>query len=71
MIPIRVGDKLYGFCGGYFGRDSYADKVVEAVGADWIVARDENDVVVFASFDTRGILDQQLDPYRTEELIEP
>ena len=38
---IRVGDKLYGFCEGYFGRDSYNDKRVEAVGADWVVAREE------------------------------
>ena len=37
---IRVGDLLYGFCGGYFGQDSYDDKRVEAVGAGWIVARD-------------------------------
>ena len=30
---------LYGFCGGAFGRDSYDDKRIEAVGPDWIVAR--------------------------------
>ena len=40
---IRVGDKLYGHCGGCFGRDSYDDKRVEAVGADWVVAREEDD----------------------------
>jgi hypothetical protein len=41
MTPLRVGDVLYGFCGGYFGRDSYNDKRVEAVGADWVVARED------------------------------
>lgn len=37
--PLRVGDILYGFCGGEFGRDSYGDKRVEAIGADWVVVR--------------------------------
>jgi hypothetical protein len=41
-VPLRVGDILYGFCGGYFGRDSYKDKRVEAIGADWVVARSDN-----------------------------
>ena len=39
-IPLKVGDVLYGYCNGYFGRDSYLDKRVEAVGPDWIVARE-------------------------------
>lgn len=38
---LRVGDVLYGFCGGHFGRDSYDDKRVEAVGSDWVVVREE------------------------------
>jgi hypothetical protein len=37
--PLRVGDILHGFCGGMFGRDSYEDKRVEAIGADWVVTR--------------------------------
>lgn len=40
-IPLRVGDILYGFCGGSFGRDSYEDKRVEAIGADWVVVRED------------------------------
>lgn len=36
---IFIGSILYGFCNGYFGRDNYEDKRVEAIGADWIVAR--------------------------------
>lgn len=39
MKPVRVGTILYGYCGGVFGRDSYDEKRVEAVGADWVVAR--------------------------------
>ncbi len=45
---IRIGTVLRGYCGGYFGRDSYEDKRVEAIGADWVVARDDNGHVVFA-----------------------
>ena len=47
-MMIRVGSKLKGYCGGEFGRDSYDDKRVEAVGADWIVAREEDGTPVFA-----------------------
>lgn len=36
---LRVGQMLYGFCGGSFGRDSYDDKRVEAIAADWVVCR--------------------------------
>lgn len=37
---LRVGDILEGFCGGWFGRDSHGNKRVEAIGADWVVARE-------------------------------
>ena len=37
--PLRIGDILHGFCGGTFGRDSYHDKRVEAIGSDWVIAR--------------------------------
>lgn len=37
---IAVGQVLHGFCGGYFGRDSWKCKRVEAVGFDWVVARE-------------------------------
>lgn len=39
--PLEVGDQLLGFCGGCFGRDSYHDKIIEALGRDWVIARDE------------------------------
>jgi hypothetical protein len=41
MPFLQIGELLYGFCGGYFGRDSYGTKRVEAVGIDWVVAREE------------------------------
>lgn len=41
MIGVEVGHKFYGFCGGYFGRDSYCDKTVVVVGTDFLVVRGE------------------------------
>lgn len=60
-MTVRVGTVLYGFCGGYFGRDSYRTKRVEAVGADWVVAREESGGVVFALVDPAD-----LEEYSTE-----
>lgn len=39
MRPLAVGDRIHGYCGGYFGRDHYDCGTVEAIGADWVVAR--------------------------------
>lgn len=36
---LAVGTLLYGYCGGFFGRNSYDTKRIEAFGADWIVVR--------------------------------
>jgi hypothetical protein len=36
---LAIGTKLYGYCGGWFGRDAYDTKRIEAVGVDWVVAR--------------------------------
>lgn len=41
LPAIQVGTILYGYCGGFFGRDSYEDKTVEAYGKDWVVCRDD------------------------------
>ncbi len=48
MFRLMVGQMLYGYCAGYFGRDSYCDKRVEAVGADWVVVRCEDGSPNFA-----------------------
>lgn len=52
MKNILVGTVLYGYCGGHFGRDSYDNKRVEAIGADWLVARDSDGHVYFFEGDT-------------------
>lgn len=37
--PLSIGDRLHGFQSGYFGRDSYVCRRVEAIGPDWAVTR--------------------------------
>lgn len=46
-----IGIKIYGYCNGYFGRDSYEDKTIIASGEDWVVAKTEGGYKEFASFD--------------------
>lgn len=45
MDKINIGDTLYGYCNGYFGRDSYGNKRVIAKGTErgsnWMVVYDE------------------------------
>ncbi len=38
-MTSNIGRIIYGYCNGYFGRDSYDNKRIEAEGIDWIVAR--------------------------------
>jgi hypothetical protein len=41
-MELRIGSLLHGYCDGLFGRDIDPNGAlrVEAVGADWIVARE-------------------------------
>lgn len=41
--PLAVGDVIHGFAYGAFGRDHYDCVRIEAVGPDWIVARDTDE----------------------------
>ncbi len=49
MSRIEVGDTILGYAGGFFGRDSHDTRHVEAVGSDWVIAREERGTVVLAS----------------------
>ncbi|MCX4778136.1 hypothetical protein [Streptomyces sp. NBC_01264] len=40
--PLAIGDVIHGFAYGAFGRDHYDCVRIEAVGPDWIVARDHS-----------------------------
>lgn len=39
----NVGRVIHGYCNGYFGRDSYHDKRIEAEGYDWVVVREDGE----------------------------
>ena len=58
---VRVGSVLHGFTGGYFGRDSYDCKRVEALGADWVVVRYENGVPDFAAVNPEVLAEYMTD----------
>lgn len=47
--PLCVGDVIHGFAQGAFGRDHYDCTRIEATGPDWIVARDADGDLSFAS----------------------
>lgn len=61
-----VGIKIYGFCNGYFGRDSYDDKIIIASGEDWIVAKSEYGRNEFASFDDVKEMNEYIEEWSTE-----
>lgn len=57
---LKEGDLLYGYCNGFFGHDDYWDKTVEAVGPDWVVARQihSNEPIIMVLDDGWGYSDQ-------------
>ena len=66
-MNIRVGTLLFGFCNGYFSKDSYDNKRVEAFGADWIVARELNTgEPVFATFESSESMEAHLNQWAKE-----
>lgn len=68
MRPLRVGDVIYDYCGGAFGRDGYGPKRVEAIGADWVVVRHEDGAINFATFPFYNLHSpDDLIQYTTEE----
>jgi hypothetical protein len=64
--PVNVGTRLYGYCGGQFGRDSYDEKVVEAIGRDWVVVRDSMDDALFANVEPGGLAEYATEAARKE-----
>lgn len=50
---VKIGDKFYGRCDGYFNNEfSLSNEIreVEALGEDWIVVRNSNGFPDFCSF---------------------
>jgi hypothetical protein len=65
---LQVDDVLDGFCGGWFGRDSYDDKRVEAIGVDWVVTRTDAGGLEFAC-DFGGHKIQELCEYKKLDYV--
>jgi len=63
-MGLKIGQLVYGFCGGIFGREfnSYGNKRVEAIGFDWIVLRDEDGNIHFAEGDDVQLLENYTTP---------
>jgi dTDP-4-amino-4,6-dideoxygalactose transaminase len=50
ISEIRIGTILYGYCNGWLDDDYWGEKVIEAIGPDWVIARNEKGEPLFASF---------------------
>lgn len=59
MRSFEPGDVLFGFCGGFFGRDSHGPKTIEAIGKDWVVVREEDGSPNVAFFTEQGLSAQE------------
>lgn len=62
-MNVYVGMVLKGYCYGYFGRDSYGDKRVEAVGADWIVVREDDGEINLAVFENTAEMEKYVEEW--------
>lgn len=62
-----VGIRIFGFCNGYFGRDSYSDKTIIATGQNWIVGINQEGKNEFASFDDTDNMEELIKQWSTED----
>ncbi len=69
MDAIGVGTVLHGFCNGFFGRDSWDDKIIEGIGPDWVVARNSVGEPCFADFYSRSIMYEYLTEWAKPDQI--
>lgn len=59
-----VGKELKGFCDGYFGRDSYDDKVIIMNGLTWVIAIAEDGYPEVATFEDKQELEEWVERNR-------
>lgn len=59
-----VGKELTGFCDGYFGRDSYDDKVIIMNGLTWVIAIAEDGYPEVAIFEDKQELEEWVERNR-------
>lgn len=67
MIMVKVGDQVHGYADGIFGRDSYACRIIEAVGTDWIVTRNSSGAAEFGRLDFLEAIDSDDRSYCSQQ----
>jgi hypothetical protein len=60
--PKDAEDHYTPLFGGSFGRDSYEDKRVEAIGSDWVVVRYDNGYMDCYSGDPEDLCEYRTEP---------
>jgi hypothetical protein len=50
-VAFQEGMFLYGFCGGFFGRDSYGTKLITKISGNLIIVKEENGKVYHGTID--------------------
>lgn len=50
-INNLLGKRISGYCEGYFGRDSYDDKIIIMNGENWVIAQSNDGLPEVAYFD--------------------
>lgn len=64
---FQPGMTLYGYCCGIFGRDSYGDKVIQAVYSNGIVVKEDGHIIAVDVDDWKGLLESSNEALRQEE----
>jgi len=70
---FNVGEKIYGFCNGYFGRDDYEDKLCILVNNKFAVFVYDNGYATVLNYikalDIETVNEWKIDPNNTEENV--
>ncbi len=68
---LYVGKKIYGYCNGYFGRDSYSDKTIVAHGATWITVLDIDGYASSTNFESHERMIEKVKEWGKEPVNDP
>lgn len=63
----RIGQKIYSVCEGYFGRNNWQEKRIEAFGEDWIIVRDSHGQPDAAFFHSREEMEECLERWPKDD----
>lgn len=68
----NVGKTIYGYCGGFFRRDSYGDKIIVGEGENWIVVKENIagvDILQLGAFSNEKIKNRFIKEWENDEEI--